>query len=133
MAYAAQFECQINTENLIASEGVVNSSKYDPRRQGTGKKKNSGKGGKLDVYKGGRKSGKVKKGKGGSRGKSVQNQQFQDVKAKQNAKLTNVQELVQNFEQGLTLKQLRAELEASKASMNASNNFIMQSMSNLKR
>ena len=139
MAYAAQFECQINTKSLMATEGASGSSKRDPRRQGSGKRRNSGQAGKLSVYRGARgKPGKGKRGKNGAKKKGGQKHNFQSAtcsasRQKKNAKLSNVQDLVKNFEQGLALQQLRAELEASKASMNASNQFIVQSMSNLRR
>lgn len=140
MDYANKFTLQINEENLMNSESVTkgpglksvqanhsdgkfrNAKRKKCREKPKGKRKSNS----LKCYRqtgtSNTKNGKRDQLRGGDR-KSMRG------KTSREDTLDNMASLVENFEKGLMLQELKAQLLESQESMNASNQFISQSMS----
>jgi len=142
MDYASQFEMQIDERSLLTSETGSRTRKRTQNKIGLREKKGiknarsrrDGRRGKkvadsLQFY-------RVKAGedRGGKKGKLLtKNMKAFDNESQRGKRIDNVESLVENFEKGLMLQQLRAQLQESQQSMNASKQFISQSMSVLQK
>ena len=146
MEYAKQFDFKVNSEKLMQGAPTANnksnngggnnnnnnnSNNKTKSKNNIRRKKGTSREHKIlrDVYQnrsrmmasGGKSTGSGKNRRRGSKQRKHGN--------KIEAPKSNMESLVENFEKGLELQRLRAELEESKQSYYASNKFIEQSQS----
>jgi hypothetical protein len=143
MEYAKKFEFQVNSEKLMEGAGTANSGNKGSKRSGSSnnnndkstnnlrRKKGTNREHKIlrDVYKNRSRivAGGGRNGSGNNRRRGSKQKKGNLHKNKKNQPKSNIESLVENFEHGIELKRLRAELEESKQSYYNSNKFIEQS------
>lgn len=129
MEYAQQFEFQVNSAKLMEAANKNSSGEVPSKSDSSGAKGKQGRRKKgtsrehkilRDVYQNRRRmisgNGTNRRSKKGKKGKNKKEK-------------SNMESLVENFEKGIELQRLRAELEESKKSYYESNKFIENSQS----